>query len=97
MGKVLKLRCQVRGQGLHEITHHVEETLADALEATGLRDGLCTLYLRHTSASLLIQENADPAVCRDLEAWLGEEPYVIGEVWQDIKIMPCKVGPSFVR
>lgn len=71
MGRVVTLRCHVRGQGLHEITHSVEETLADAIEGMGLREGLCTLYLRHTSASLLIQENADPAVCRDLEAWLG--------------------------
>jgi len=36
----------------------------------GLAEGLCTLFIRHTSASLLVQENADPSAQRDLEAWL---------------------------
>ncbi len=56
-----------RGQGLHEFTPQVE----DAVRSCGVREGLCTLYVRHTSASLLIQENADPAVQRDLERWLS--------------------------
>lgn len=60
------LSVQARGQGLHEITAEV----AAAVGRAGLREGLCTLYLRHTSASLTIQENADPAVLRDLEHWL---------------------------
>jgi secondary thiamine-phosphate synthase enzyme len=64
---VAKIRCRVRGQGLHEITSEVERAVA----SSGLREGLCTLYLPHTSASLLIQENADPAVQRDLERWLS--------------------------
>ena len=38
---------------------------------TGSREGLCTVFVRHTSASLLIQENADPQVARDLEAFLA--------------------------
>jgi len=42
-----------------------------ALRASGVRQGLCTLFLRHTSASLVIQENADPAVQHDLEAFLA--------------------------
>jgi secondary thiamine-phosphate synthase enzyme len=37
----------------------------------GVDEGLCTLYIPHTSASLLIQENADPAARRDLERWLA--------------------------
>ncbi len=41
------------------------------LDGTGIRTGLCTLHLRHTSASLLIQENADPDVRRDLEAFFS--------------------------
>ena len=55
-----------RAQGLHEITTEVEAAVRDA----GVRDGLCTLFVRHTSASLLIQENADPSARRDLETWL---------------------------
>ena len=53
--------------GLTDITDAVRQ----ALRASGLRTGLCTIYLRHTSASLIIQENADPAVLRDLGAWLA--------------------------
>ena len=61
------LSVQGRRQGLSEITRVVAEAVREA----GLQEGLCTLYLRHTSASLLIQENADPAVARDLESWLN--------------------------
>lgn len=61
------LTITTSGQGLHEITADVN----GAVRACGLNDGLCTLFIRHTSASLLIQENADPAVRADLEHWLG--------------------------
>jgi secondary thiamine-phosphate synthase enzyme len=54
-------------RGLKEITAAVEA----AVESSGVREGLCTVFLRHTSASLVIQENADPAVQRDLEAFLS--------------------------
>ncbi|MDE0061553.1 MAG: secondary thiamine-phosphate synthase enzyme YjbQ [Gammaproteobacteria bacterium] len=63
----LNLTVSARGQGLLEITREVAETV----RGSGVRDGLATLYIRHTSASLLIQENADPAVLRDLEGWLN--------------------------
>jgi secondary thiamine-phosphate synthase enzyme len=53
-------------RGLNDVTSEV----ARCLEASGLRDGLCTVFIRHTSASLVIQENADPAARRDLEAFL---------------------------
>lgn len=42
------------------------------VEASGIVRGACTVFVRHTSASLLIQENADPAVLRDLERWIAE-------------------------
>jgi len=51
---------------MHEITDRVQEAVA----ASGLAEGLCTVMIRHTSASLMIQENADPSARRDLEAWL---------------------------
>ena len=38
---------------------------------SGLSEGLCTIFIQHTSASLTIQENADPSAQRDLEAWLA--------------------------
>jgi len=60
------LRVATR-RGLNEITPGVR----GVLDASGIREGLCTVFIRHTSASLLIQENADPAVQRDLEAFLS--------------------------
>ena len=52
-----------RGRGLYEITAAV----AEKTRAARLQTGLCTLHIQHTSASLLIQENADPEVRRDLD------------------------------
>ena len=54
-----------RGRGLYEFT----ETVADWLSKQACRNGILTLHVRHTSASLLIQENADPDVRRDLDAF----------------------------
>jgi secondary thiamine-phosphate synthase enzyme len=55
------------GQGLLEITGQVQSAVGKAKIA----DGLCTVFVRHTSASLVIQENADPSAKRDLERWLN--------------------------
>ncbi len=54
-------------QGLYDITHKVVELV----RSSGKNEGLVTLFIRHTSASLLVQENADPSARRDLEAWLN--------------------------
>jgi secondary thiamine-phosphate synthase enzyme len=54
-------------RGLQEITGEVARVVSSA----AVRRGLCTIFIRHTSASLLIQENADPVVLRDLEAFLS--------------------------
>lgn len=56
-----------RGRGLYDFTDEVGRWLA----GSGIRDGLLTLFVRHTSASLVIQENADPDVRHDLEAFLS--------------------------
>ena len=63
---IQQIEIDVRGPGLHEITEAVRKVVGES----GIREGLCTLFLRHTSASLTIQENADPSARRDLEAWL---------------------------
>jgi secondary thiamine-phosphate synthase enzyme len=62
-----RISVRTRGQGLHEITRPIQ----DAVEESGLDDGLCTILVQHTSASLIIQENADPSAQRDLETWLN--------------------------
>ncbi|MBC7369717.1 MAG: YjbQ family protein [Undibacterium sp.] len=64
------------GAGLHEITKQV----ALVLVRSGLSRGVVTIFCQHTSASLLIMENADPSARRDLEAWLerlvpAEDPH----------------------
>lgn len=60
------LEIPTSGRGLMDIT----EQVARAVAQSAIDDGLCTLFVQHTSASLTIQENADPDVCRDLEAFL---------------------------
>ena len=57
----------VDGQGLYDITSRVSSAVSDS----GVQDGLATVFIQHTSASLLIQENADPAVQADLQNWLS--------------------------
>ena len=64
---IRQLTITTPGQGLHEFTERLEALVRES----GVREGLCTLFVQHTSASLLIQENADPAVRRDLEEWLN--------------------------
>lgn len=56
-----------RGRGTYEISEQVQA----AVRAAGVRQGLCTVFVHHTSASLIITENADPAVRRDLDAFLA--------------------------
>ena len=62
-----RLSLSTPGRGLVEVTAQV----ADAVSASGIREGLLTLFVRHTSASLLIQENADPDVRHDLERFFS--------------------------
>lgn len=60
------LTLRTRGKGTYEITGEV----ARALKASGLVQGLATVFCQHTSCSLVLMENADPSARRDLEAWL---------------------------
>jgi secondary thiamine-phosphate synthase enzyme len=60
------LTVETRGQKLEDVTSRIE----GVVKGSRVRNGVCTLFLRHTSASLVIQENADPAVLRDLQRWL---------------------------
>lgn len=61
------LKVSVGRQGLYDITHKVD----DLVTSSGINEGLVTLFIRHTSASLVIQENADPSAQADLERWLN--------------------------
>jgi secondary thiamine-phosphate synthase enzyme len=61
------LTVTTRGRGTYDLTADVQRCVADS----GVRDGLCHLFVHHTSASLIVCENADPQVRRDLEAFLA--------------------------
>jgi len=60
------LTVSTRGRGTYDITREVRGIVA----ASGARDGLATVWIHHTSASLIVCENADPSVRRDLEAFI---------------------------
>jgi secondary thiamine-phosphate synthase enzyme len=60
------LAIETLGRGCSDVTAAVAKVVA----AAGVETGLCTIFVRHTSASLVIQENADPAVLRDLAKWM---------------------------
>lgn len=63
-----ELSVETHGQGSTEITNRV----AEIVRQSGIETGLATLFIQHTSASLIIQENADPAVLRDLQRWMED-------------------------
>ncbi len=62
-----EIRIDTQGRGTYDFTHDVQ----DAVRASGVRTGLCHLFITHTSASMLLCENADPAVRHDLESFMA--------------------------
>ncbi len=64
---IKRINVSVSSQGLYDITAQVKQVV----ETSEITQGLCTLYIQHTSASLLIQENYDPSAKYDLEQWLN--------------------------
>ena len=85
------------GRGLLDVTKKVEQVV----EASGIQTGLCTVFLQHTSASLVIQENADPAVLRDLEAWIArlapEDPRAYEHADEGPDDMPAHLRASVTK
>ena len=61
------LTITTRNQGLREITGDINAIIT----RSEIETGLCTVFVQHTSASLIVQENADPSARRDLENWLN--------------------------
>lgn len=64
----IALKIKTTGKSLHKITNQVKQAVAKSNVTTGL----CIVFVRHTSASLLIQENADPDVLVDLENFMAQ-------------------------
>jgi secondary thiamine-phosphate synthase enzyme len=85
------LDIDTSGQGLYEVTHAVRAWVCDQR----IGDGLLTLFCRHTSASLTIQENADPDVLRDLCAFFArlvqEEPALYRHTAEGADDMPAHI------
>ena len=65
---IRELLINTNKQGLHSFTQSLQEIVL----ASTTQEGLCTLFIQHTSASLLIQENYDPSARLDLENWLNK-------------------------
>ncbi len=64
---IVSVKVHAGHQGLHDISAEVSA----AVDAANLTEGLCTLFIQHTSASLLVQENCDATARQDLELWLN--------------------------
>ena len=64
-----EIRIDTRGRGTYDFTSDVQ----DVVRESGVRTGLCHLFIRHTSASMMLCENADPAVRRDLETFMARQ------------------------
>lgn len=62
-----QISIRTGGQGLYEFTREAQDFVSES----GIGEGLLTVFVRHTSCSLLIQENADPDVCRDLNEFFA--------------------------
>jgi secondary thiamine-phosphate synthase enzyme len=67
MWKQATLEVVTRGRGTHDLTREVQQVVG----ATGVTTGLCHVFVQHTSASLMLCENADPQVRRDLDAFMA--------------------------
>lgn len=64
---IKRLQINTQGQGLYEFTNQLQAAVTEL----DISEGLCSLFVRHTSCSLIIQENADPSAKADLENWLN--------------------------
>lgn len=62
-----ELTIQTSGRGTYDISHEVREFVGES----GIAAGMCQVFIRHTSASLMLCENADPAVLRDMETFMS--------------------------
>jgi secondary thiamine-phosphate synthase enzyme len=64
-----ELKISTSGRGTYEISSQID----DFVQSSGIATGICHVFIRHTSASLMLCENADPAVLRDLEAFMERQ------------------------
>ena len=91
------LAIRTAGQGLYEVTGEIAAWVA----GQGIGDGLLSVFIRHTSASLVIQENADPAVQRDLETFFAniapEDPSLYRHTSEGPDDMPAHIRGALTQ
>ena len=91
------LALQTRGRGTVEITGEVARVVQDS----GAQTGLCNVFLRHTSASLIVCENADPSVREDLERfaarWAPDGDPIFGHTLEGPDDMPAHIRSIFTQ
>ena len=64
-----ELEIATKGRGIYSLSSDIEEFV----QSCGVRSGICHVFIRHTSASLMLSENADPDVLRDLETFMSRQ------------------------
>ncbi len=64
-----ELQFETTGRGTYDLSHDIQQFVADS----GIKLGMCHVFIRHTSASLMLCENADPDVMRDLETFMSRQ------------------------
>lgn len=69
MMKQQQLQIETTGRGTYDLSADIQA----AVKKSGISSGMCHVFIRHTSASLMISENADPAVLRDLETFMSRQ------------------------
>lgn len=92
-----ELRVRTKGRGLYDITSEISA----AVGKVKIADGICTVFIEHTSASLVVQENADPSVRRDMEKWIEkiapEDPRAYEHDAEGPDDMPSHLRSSITR
>ncbi len=91
------LRLETRGKGTYEITYEVEKMV----QQSGVKDGLVSVFNRHTSSSLVLMENADPSARRDLEEYFErlvpeDTPYFV-HTYEGADDMPSHIRMALTR
>ena len=64
-----EFEVKTRGRGTHDLSADIQSIVAKS----GIRTGMCHVFICHTSASLMLSENADPAVLKDLETFMSRQ------------------------
>ena len=92
---IKSIKINTHRQGLYEISETINAVLT---EQDRFQQGLCSLFVRHTSCSLLIQENADPSAQHDLENWMNrlvpEDDKLYTHIYEGKDDMPAHIKAS---